>query len=60
MELNQIIADLRKKIYKPVYFLIGEEPYFMDIISDYITDNVLTDAEKSFNQTILYATPDMS
>jgi len=51
---EDIISNLQKKIYHPIYFLMGEEAYFIDKISDYIADNVLTDAEKGFNQTILY------
>jgi len=54
MTYEDIISNLKKKIYHPVYFLMGEESYFIDKISDYISDNVLTDAEKGFNQTILY------
>lgn len=54
MTFDQIISDLRNKIYHPVYFLMGEEPYYIDAISDYIEENVLNDAEKGFNQTILY------
>jgi len=51
---EEIISNLQKKIYHPVYFLMGEETYFIDKISDYIADHVLTDAEKGFNQTVLY------
>jgi len=54
MDYSQIIADLRNKIYSPVYFFEGEEPFFMDQISDYILENVLTEDEKGFNQSILY------
>ena len=54
MTYEEIISNLHKKIYHPIYFLMGEETYFIDKISDYITDNVLTDAEKGFNQTVLY------
>ena len=54
MDYNQIIADLKAKNYSPVYFLEGEEPYFMDQISDFILENVLTEDEKGFNQSILY------
>ena len=54
MSFEQIISDLKNKIYKPIYFLSGEETYFIDLITKYIHDNVLTDAEKSFNQTVLY------
>ncbi len=54
MKFEDILSDLRNKIYKPVYFLHGEEEYFIDIITDYIADNILDEAEKEFNQTILY------
>ena len=51
---EEIISNLQKKIYHPIYFLMGEEAYFIDKISDYIADHVLIEAEKGFNQTILY------
>ncbi|MEM6316692.1 MAG: DNA polymerase III subunit delta [Bacteroidota bacterium] len=51
---SSILNDLKKKQYQPVYFLHGNEAYFIDAISDYIEKNVLSDGEKSFNQTILY------
>ena len=54
MDFNQIIGNLRNKTYAPVYFLEGEEPYFMDQISHFILENVLSEEEKGFNQTILY------
>ena len=54
MDYSQIIADLTNKIYSPIYFLEGEEPFFMDRVSDFILENVLTEDEKGFNQTILY------
>ncbi len=54
MDYSQIIADLTNRNYSPVYFLEGEEPFFMDRISDFILENVLTEDEKGFNQTILY------
>jgi len=54
MTYEQIMAELKKKQYRPIYFLMGEEPYFLDLISDYIAENVLTEDEKSFNQVIMY------
>lgn len=51
---DRILSDLERKIYFPVYFLMGEEPYYIDVISDYIQKNVLDDNEKEFDQTILY------
>jgi len=54
MTFEQIITDLKNKIYKPIYFLMGEEPYYIDIITDFITNNVLTESEKALNQVILF------
>lgn len=51
---DEILKELRAKQYKPVYYLMGEEPYYIDIIADYITDNVLSETEKEFNQTVVY------
>ena len=45
MTFEEIIGNLQKKIYHPIYFLMGEETYFIDKISDYIAEHVLTDAE---------------
>jgi DNA polymerase-3 subunit delta len=53
-EYSRIIGDLKNKIYKGIYFLFGEEPYYIDLISDYISENILTEAEKSFNQVVMY------
>ena len=53
-DYKEIIRDLKNKIYKPVYFLAGKEPYFIDLITDFIEDNVLDESEKDFNQTVLY------
>ncbi|HCT30937.1 MAG TPA: DNA polymerase III subunit delta [Bacteroidales bacterium] len=50
----EIISDLKKKIYKPVYFLTGDESYYIDMIADYIAENVLEESEKAFNQSILF------
>ena len=51
---EQILTDLRKKVYSQVYFLMGEEPYYIDVLSDFIQNNILSDTEKEFDQTILY------
>ena len=53
-EFDLIISDLKKKVYHPVYFLMGEEPYYIDAVADFIAMNVLDEAEKEFNQSILY------
>ena len=54
MSFEQIMADLKNKIYKPIYFLSGDEPYFIDLITKYINDNALSENEKAFNQTVIY------
>lgn len=50
----EILKDVRNKNFKPVYFLMGEESYFIDLITDAIIENALTDDERDFNQTIMY------
>ncbi|MBN1339697.1 MAG: DNA polymerase III subunit delta [Bacteroidales bacterium] len=51
---ENIIKTLEKKIYHPVYFFCGEEPYYIDLLSDYIENNILDEAEREFNQTVIY------
>ena len=51
---DEIMSDLKNRIYKPVYFLAGDEPYYIDVITDYIEGKVLPEDEKAFNQIILY------
>jgi len=51
---ESIMSDLKAKKYLPVYFLQGDEPYFIDKISSYIEENVLNETEKVFNQTVVY------
>lgn len=51
---EQIIGDIKNRKFKPVYFLMGEEPYFIDAITDYIEKNLLKEDEKAFNQTVVY------
>nr|WP_321222562.1 DNA polymerase III subunit delta [uncultured Psychroserpens sp.] len=53
-DVKQIVADIKKGNIKPIYFLMGEEPYYIDAISDYIEKNVLAEEEKGFNQMLLY------
>jgi DNA polymerase-3 subunit delta len=53
-EVKQLVTDIKNKKLKPIYFLMGEEPYYIDRISDFIEDNVLSDDEKGFNQMVLY------
>ncbi len=51
---EEIYKDLRNKVYYPVYLLMGEEPFYIDVISNIIEEKVLSEEEKEFNQTILY------
>ena len=53
-EVVHIIDDIKKGNLKPIYFLMGEEPYYIDKISEYIENNVLDEAEKGFNQVVMY------
>lgn len=53
-ELKKILTSFKKDGYKPVYFLMGEEPYFIDFLSDHFTTHVIPEEEKSFNQLVMY------
>jgi DNA polymerase III subunit delta len=53
-EIVKIVNDIKAGNIMPIYFLMGEEPYYIDKLSDYIEDNVLSEDEKGFNQTVLY------
>ena len=53
-EAKQIVTSIQKGDIKPIYFLMGEEAYYIDKISDYIENNILDEAEKGFNQMVLY------
>ncbi|OAD46067.1 DNA polymerase III subunit delta [Polaribacter atrinae] len=53
-EIRNIVSDIKKGNIKPIYFLMGDEPYYIDKISDYIEDNILDEAEKGFNQQVMY------
>jgi DNA polymerase-3 subunit delta len=53
-EVSQIIKDIKAKNYKPIYFFMGEEPYYIDKLTEYIEQNVLQEHERDFNQSILY------
>ena len=53
-EVLKIVNDIKNGNIKPIYFLMGEEPYYIDKLSDYIEQNVLSEEEKGFNQTVFY------
>ena len=54
-EINSTISKIKNKNYSPIYFLMGEETYYIDLISDLLENSILKEEEKSFNQTVLYA-----
>lgn len=49
-----LLSELRRGVYKPVYLLMGEESYYIDIISDFIQNNVLDEAQREFDLTVIY------
>jgi DNA polymerase III subunit delta len=51
---DQIISDLRRNVYEPLYLLMGEEPYYIDQISDFIQNNVLDESQREFDLTVVY------
>lgn len=53
-EVKQLVTDIKNGNLKPIYFLMGEEPYYVDKISDFIEENVLAEEERGFNQMVLY------
>ncbi len=53
-KFEEIIRDIKNKVFYPIYFLFGEEPFFIDQITNYLEQTVLDEASKSFNQTTLY------
>ena len=54
MNYKEIISSISNKDFHPIYFLMGEEPFYIDKISDYIAEKVLKAEEKEFNQSVLY------
>lgn len=54
MTYTEILRDIKNRVFKPLYFLHGEESYFIDLVSDALEATVLTEAERAFNQTIFY------
>lgn len=54
-----LMRDLRENKFAPIYYLMGEEAYYIDKVSDFIAENVLPEEEKDFNQIVLYG-PDVT
>ena len=51
---REIVNDARRGIFKPVYLLMGEEPYYVDMVCDAILEHCLDESERDFNQTVCY------
>jgi DNA polymerase III subunit delta len=51
---DTVLKDLKAKKFAPIYFLEGEEPYFIDLITDYIEKHAIAEHEKGFNQLVMY------
>ncbi len=51
---REIVNDARKGVFRPVYLLMGDEPYYVDMVCDAILDNCLDESERDFNQTVCY------
>ncbi|PHR68760.1 MAG: DNA polymerase III subunit delta [Lutibacter sp.] len=50
----QIVSDIKQGNIKPIYFLMGDESYYIDKISEFIEKSILTEEERGFNQMVLY------
>lgn len=60
-KFEDVMSQLKSGQFAPVYLLMGEEPFYIDCISDYIENNALPEEERDFNQVVLYGrdtTPD--
>ena len=55
-QCRRILEDVRKGIFSPVYLLMGDEPYYPDLVCNAIIDNALDESERDFNQTVCYGT----
>ena len=53
-QVNKIVKDIKEGNYKPIYFFSGEEPYYIDKLSGFIENTVLSEDERDFNQIIMY------
>ena len=51
---ESVMKELKARQFKPLYYLMGDEPYYIDKISNWIADNVLQPEERDFNQTVLF------
>ena len=54
MTYDQIITQLKKRQFAPIYFLMGDEPFYIDEISNYIEENAMPEEQRDFNQMLVY------
>lgn len=54
LSYEDVVRDIQKRDFKPIYYLMGEEPYYIDKISDYLLNQVLTEEQRDFNLTVFY------
>ncbi|KAA6341011.1 DNA polymerase III subunit delta [termite gut metagenome] len=54
MTYEDILKELKSKHYRPIYYLMGEETYYIDSIADFMEKNLLSETEKEFNLTVMY------
>ena len=51
---RELVKDACNGVFKPVYLLMGDEPYYVDMVCDAILEHCLDESEKDFNQTVCY------
>ncbi|MBQ9230667.1 MAG: DNA polymerase III subunit delta [Prevotella sp.] len=51
---ESVMSELKARQFRPLYYLMGDEPYYIDLISNWIAENVLQPEERDFNQTVLF------
>ena len=51
---ESLMSEIKQRKFKPIYLLMGEEPYYIDKVTQFLEDNILTPEEKDFNQTVVY------
>lgn len=54
LKYEEILSNIRAGRFEPIYFLCGEEPFFLDRIAEAVEEGALTEEEKAFNQTVVY------
>ena len=53
-QCRQLVQDARSGVFSPVYLLMGDEPYYVDMVCDAVLENCLDESERDFNQTVCY------